>query len=133
MSTGNPSYFQAQGLKDIPRKSSTVAKPSRRPVDFSDSDREESEYETEGEEEERSPERKMEDSEPEWQDSEDEEQEQGQEEEEAAEGGASQEEAEVCSSLLGFYCACISVPLYDTNKDGCQEQRGGRVDGWSYV
>lgn len=86
---------KAQGLKDIPRKSSTVAKPSRRPVNFSDSEREESEYETEGEEEERSPERKMEDSEPEWQDSEEEEQEQEQEEEEeAAGGGASEEEAE---------------------------------------
>jgi len=101
-------------------------------VNFSDSEREESEYETEGEEEERSPERKMEDSEPEWQDSEEEEQEQEQEEEEeAAGGGASEEEAEVCRSLLGFYFACINFPLYEKDKDGCREQRGGRMDSWS--
>lgn len=78
---------KAQGLKDVPRKSSNAANSSRRPVDFSDSEREESEYETEGEEEERSPERKMEDSEPEWEDSEE-------EQEEAAVGVASEEEAE---------------------------------------
>ncbi|KAF5477130.1 hypothetical protein F2P56_003802 [Juglans regia] len=48
-----------KGPKDIPRKSSVPsAKLSRRPVDFSDSDREESEYETDGEEDERSPRRK---------------------------------------------------------------------------
>ncbi|KNA10585.1 hypothetical protein SOVF_142980 [Spinacia oleracea] len=74
---------KAQGLKDIPRKSSAAPK---RPVDFSDSERDESEYETDGAEEERSPERRMEDSEPEWQDSEDEEQE--------AAVAASEEEAE---------------------------------------
>ncbi|XP_074317087.1 protein LEO1 homolog [Silene latifolia] len=72
-------------LKDIPRKSSTGLKPSRRPVDFSGSDN----YETDGEEEE-VPERPYEDSEPEWQDSEDDVEPQ----EEAAEGGASEEEAE---------------------------------------
>ncbi|KAG2679427.1 hypothetical protein I3843_11G050300 [Carya illinoinensis] len=50
---------KSQGPKDIPRKSSVPsAKLSRRPVDFSDSDREESEYETDGEEDERSPRRK---------------------------------------------------------------------------
>lgn len=80
---------KAQGLKDVSRKLSVAPKSSRRPVDFSDSEREESEYETDGGEEERSPERRMEDSEPEWQDSEDEEQ-----EEEPVEGGASEEEAE---------------------------------------
>uniref|UniRef100_A0A803M0U5 Uncharacterized protein n=1 Tax=Chenopodium quinoa TaxID=63459 RepID=A0A803M0U5_CHEQI len=78
---------KAQGHKDIPRKLSNAPKTSRRPVDFSDSERDESEYETDGGEEERSPERRMEDSEPEWQDSEDEEQ--GE-----AVGGASEEEAE---------------------------------------
>lgn len=45
-----------QGPKDMPRKSTfQAAKSSRRPVDFSDSEKEESEYETEGEEEEGSP------------------------------------------------------------------------------
>uniref|UniRef100_A0A803L9H4 RNA polymerase-associated protein LEO1 n=2 Tax=Chenopodium quinoa TaxID=63459 RepID=A0A803L9H4_CHEQI len=78
---------KAQGHKDIPRKLSNAPKTSRRPVDFSDSERDESEYETDGGEEERSPERRMEDSEPEWKDSEDEEQ--GE-----AVGGASEEEAE---------------------------------------
>lgn len=62
-------------------------------MNFSDSEREESEYETDGGEDERSPERRMEDSEPEWQDSEDEEQ-----EAEAPEGGASEEEIEVRES-----------------------------------
>ncbi|KAG6412300.1 hypothetical protein SASPL_124975 [Salvia splendens] len=47
-------YFQ--GPKDMPRKSTfQAAKSSRRPVDFSDSEKEESEYETEGEEDEGSP------------------------------------------------------------------------------
>ncbi|XP_044485830.1 protein LEO1 homolog isoform X2 [Mangifera indica] len=48
-----------KGYRDIPRKSSLpAAKSSRRPVDFSDSEREESEYETDGEEDESSPLRK---------------------------------------------------------------------------
>nr|GMD07626.1 protein LEO1 homolog [Ipomoea batatas] len=38
--------------RDIPRKTSMpAARPSKRPVDFSESEKEESEYETEGEEE----------------------------------------------------------------------------------
>ncbi|KAJ6418438.1 hypothetical protein OIU84_001744 [Salix udensis] len=45
-----------KGQRDIPRKSSMSAgKSSKRPVDFSDSEREESEYETDGDEYERSP------------------------------------------------------------------------------
>ncbi|PIN03742.1 hypothetical protein CDL12_23727 [Handroanthus impetiginosus] len=45
-----------KGPKDIPRKSALpAAKSSRRPVDFSESERDESEYETEGEEDEGSP------------------------------------------------------------------------------
>ncbi|XP_041998268.1 protein LEO1 homolog isoform X2 [Salvia splendens] len=45
-----------KGPKDMPRKSTfQAAKSSRRPVDFSDSEKEESEYETEGEEDEGSP------------------------------------------------------------------------------
>ncbi|KAF9671457.1 hypothetical protein SADUNF_Sadunf12G0049800 [Salix dunnii] len=45
-----------KGQRDILRKSSMSAgKSSKRPVDFSDSDREESEYETDGDEYERSP------------------------------------------------------------------------------
>ncbi|XP_074277723.1 protein LEO1 homolog [Silene latifolia] len=76
-------------LKDIPRKSSAGLKTSQRPVDFSDSDKEGSYYETDGEEEE-APERPYEDSEPEWQDSEDD----VEPEEQAPQGGASDEEAE---------------------------------------
>lgn len=42
--------ISSQGTRDIPRKPSFHAsKSSGRPVDFSDSDREESEYETDGE------------------------------------------------------------------------------------
>ncbi|KAL1566357.1 protein LEO1 isoform X3 [Salvia divinorum] len=45
-----------KGPKDMPRKSTfQAAKSSRRPVDFSESEKEESEYETEGEEDEGSP------------------------------------------------------------------------------
>ncbi|KAK9669147.1 hypothetical protein RND81_13G111900 [Saponaria officinalis] len=77
-------------LKDIPRKSSAGLKASRRPVDFSGSEKDGSDYETDGEEEE-VPERPYEDSEPEWQDSEDDVE---APEEEAAEGGASEEETE---------------------------------------
>ncbi|GMN54263.1 hypothetical protein TIFTF001_023394 [Ficus carica] len=45
---------KSQGARDIPRKSSlSTAKSSHRPVDFSDSDRGESEYESDGEEDER--------------------------------------------------------------------------------
>ncbi|KAL8457549.1 hypothetical protein ACS0TY_035422 [Phlomoides rotata] len=48
-----------KGSKNIPRKSVFPAtKSSRRPVDFSDSEKEESEYETEGEEDEGSPPRR---------------------------------------------------------------------------
>lgn len=44
------SFFVLQ--RDIPRKTSMpAARPSKRPVDFSESEKEESEYETEGEEE----------------------------------------------------------------------------------
>lgn len=50
---------KSQGARDIPRKSSlSTAKSSHRPVDFSDSDRGESEYESDGEEDERSPPRR---------------------------------------------------------------------------
>lgn len=68
---------KTQGYRDIPRKSSApAAKSSRRPVEFSDSEREESEYESDGDEDERSPPRKrIEDEEPEYQEDEDEEQE----------------------------------------------------------
>ncbi|XP_058194792.1 protein LEO1 homolog isoform X2 [Rhododendron vialii] len=45
-----------QGQKDTPRK--PLVKSSRPPIDFSDSEREESEYETEGEEDERAPQRR---------------------------------------------------------------------------
>ncbi|XP_015943324.1 protein LEO1 homolog [Arachis duranensis] len=85
---------KSQGPKDIPRKSSMPpAKSSRRPVDYSDEEREESEYETEGEEDERPVSRKRaEDTEPEYEDEEDEEEEHY--EEEAQVNDASEEEQE---------------------------------------
>ncbi|KAL9254444.1 LEO1-like protein [Drosera capensis] len=67
---------KGRGFRDVPQKSSfSASKASRRPIDFSDSERDKSEYETDGEEEERSPPRHIEDSEPEYVDSEEEEQE----------------------------------------------------------
>ncbi|KDP31332.1 hypothetical protein JCGZ_11708 [Jatropha curcas] len=81
-----------KGHKDIVRKSSLpTVKSSKRPVNFSDSEREESEYESEGEEDERSPPRKRVE-EPEEEYEEDEEEEERYEEE--AEVGASEEEEE---------------------------------------
>ncbi|KAA8541022.1 hypothetical protein F0562_024840 [Nyssa sinensis] len=83
--------INAKGHKDIPRKSSLPAvKSSRRPVDFSESEREESEYESDGEEEERTPPRRRAE-EPER---EDEEEEEEHDEEEAVANEASEEEAE---------------------------------------
>ncbi|GAB2270091.1 hypothetical protein Dimus_005004 [Dionaea muscipula] len=79
---------KARGFRDAPQKSSLPAtKSSRRPVDFSDSEREESEYETEEEDVERNPPRKIEDSEPEYEEEE-------YDDEEAEEDVASEEEAE---------------------------------------
>ncbi|KAL5749044.1 hypothetical protein ACOSQ2_026341 [Xanthoceras sorbifolium] len=83
---------KSQGHRDIPRKSSLpAAKSSRRPVDFSDSEREESEYETDGEEDERSPLRKRVE-EPEAEYEEEEEEEEEHEEEEPDINRASEEE-----------------------------------------
>ncbi|XP_051115752.1 protein LEO1 homolog isoform X2 [Andrographis paniculata] len=81
-----------KGPKDIPRKSAMPAsRSSRRPVDFSDSEKEESEYETEGEEEEDSPQhRRNEEAEQDYEEDE-EENEQREEEENYAE---SEEETE---------------------------------------
>ncbi|KAK6123092.1 hypothetical protein DH2020_043153 [Rehmannia glutinosa] len=86
-----------EGPKDIPRKSAfPAAKSSRRPVDFSESEKEESEYETEGEEDEGSPpHRRDEDAEQDYAE-EDEEHEQ-REEEETYE---SEEEAEKGTSTI---------------------------------
>ncbi|XP_024976368.1 protein LEO1 homolog isoform X1 [Cynara cardunculus var. scolymus] len=81
---------KSQGHKDTPRKSSLNAiKSSRRPVDDYESEREESEYETEGEEDERSPPRRRAE-EPERYDDEDEEEQY----EEALADEASEEETE---------------------------------------
>ncbi|KAI5330212.1 PREDICTED: RNA [Prunus dulcis] len=84
-----------KGTKDIPRKSSLpTAKSSRRSMDFSDSERGESEYETDGEEDEISPPRKRaEDPEPEYEDEEEEEEEEEHEEAEVNEA-SDEEEAE---------------------------------------
>ncbi|KAG6752987.1 hypothetical protein POTOM_043031 [Populus tomentosa] len=80
-----------KGQRDIPRKSSMSAvKSSKRPVDFSDSEREESEYETDGDEYERSPVHKRVD-EPEH---EYEEEEEEHYEEDTEVNGASEEEEE---------------------------------------
>lgn len=81
---------KSQGHKDTPRKSSLNAmKSSRRPVDDYESEREESEYETEGEEDERSPPRRRAE-EPERYDDEEEEEQY----EEALADEASEEETE---------------------------------------
>ncbi|XVE54710.1 hypothetical protein DITRI_Ditri03aG0103600 [Diplodiscus trichospermus] len=71
---------KSQGYKDIPRKPSLSGVKSRRPINFSESDREESEYETEEEEDERSPHKRIEDEEPEYEESEEEEEEENYEE-----------------------------------------------------
>ncbi|KAK9278642.1 hypothetical protein L1049_028215 [Liquidambar formosana] len=82
---------KSQGHKDISRKSSLpAAKSSRRPVDFSDSEREESEYESDGEEYERSPPRKR----AEEQEQEYEEEEEERDEEEAEANGVTSDEDE---------------------------------------
>ncbi|KAB2609443.1 RNA polymerase-associated protein LEO1-like [Pyrus ussuriensis x Pyrus communis] len=63
---------KSQGPKDIPRKSSLpTAKSSRRSMGLSDSEKDESEYETDGEDDE-PPHKMAEDSEPEYEDSEEE-------------------------------------------------------------
>ncbi|XP_061346651.1 protein LEO1 homolog isoform X2 [Gastrolobium bilobum] len=63
-----------KGPKDIPRKSPLPpAKSSQHPMDYSDDDREESEYETDGEEDERPLSHKREDTEPEYEGEEEEE------------------------------------------------------------
>ncbi|KAJ4961697.1 hypothetical protein NE237_021607 [Protea cynaroides] len=81
---------RSQVHKDIPRKPSFPSnRSSRRPVDFSDSEREESEYESDGDEGERSPLRKREE-EPEHEDEEEEEQ----DEEDTGANEESEEEAE---------------------------------------
>ncbi|OVA00791.1 Leo1-like protein [Macleaya cordata] len=78
---------RSQVHKETPQKSSLAsARASRRPVEFSDSEREESEYESDGYEEEASPSRKRAE-EPENEDDE-------QDEEEAGANEASEEEAE---------------------------------------
>ncbi|XP_044477084.1 protein LEO1 homolog isoform X2 [Mangifera indica] len=82
-----------KGHRDIPWKSSLpAAKSSKRPVDFSDSEREESEYETDGEEDERSPRKRVD--EPEQEYDEEEEGEEEHEEEEQDMNRVSEEEEE---------------------------------------
>lgn len=80
----------------------SAVKSSKRPVDFSDSEREESEYETDGDEYERSPVHKRVD-EPEH---EYEEEEEEHYEEDTEVNGASEEE-EVCESILLFCLYCL--------------------------
>ncbi|XP_010546202.1 PREDICTED: protein LEO1 homolog isoform X2 [Tarenaya hassleriana] len=81
-----------QSHRDIPRRPSS-AKPSRRPVEFSESEREESEYETEGEDEERSPPRKrIEEPEDEYEEEAEEDEEEEQEEDAKANRYSEEEE-----------------------------------------
>lgn len=99
-------YYYSQGHKDIPRKSSLSAvKSSRRPVDFSDSEREESEYESDGEEDERSFSRKRAE-EPEEEYAEEEEEEDEHDEEEAEANEESEEEVEVCRFVSKLFIVC---------------------------
>ncbi|GMY15531.1 protein LEO1 homolog isoform X1 [Fagus crenata] len=87
---------KSQGSKDFPRKSSLpTAKSSRRPVDFSDSEREESEYESDGEEDERSPPRKRAEEPVQEYEEEEEDEEEEHDEQEAEVNEASEEEEEV--------------------------------------
>lgn len=90
-------YYQPQGQKDTPRK--PLVKSSRPPIDFSDSEREESEYETEGEEDERAPQRRRIDE----LEEEDEYEEDDHDEEERAANEASDEEPEVCRYFFGTF------------------------------
>lgn len=101
-----PLGYQPQGHRDIPHKLSSLpaAKSSRRPVDFSESEREESEYETDGEEDERSPPFKRVE-EPEQDYEEDEE-----EEPDMNRASEDEEEAEVCQC---FECFNVWVFLLD--------------------
>uniref|UniRef100_A0A7N0TPH0 RNA polymerase-associated protein LEO1 n=1 Tax=Kalanchoe fedtschenkoi TaxID=63787 RepID=A0A7N0TPH0_KALFE len=78
-----------QGHRPVPRKPPPPTKSSKRPVDFSDSERDESEYETDGDEYGRSPPRKKQEvREPEYDD-----EEEYQDEEEEEEANASSDEA----------------------------------------
>ena len=96
--------YQSQGYKDIPHKSSlSDVKSSRRPINFSESDREESEYETEGEEDERSPHKRIEDEEPEYEESEEEEEEEHYEEVDANTNRVLEEEEEAEVFFSFFY------------------------------
>lgn len=102
----------------------SAVKSSKRPVDFSDSEREESEYETDGDEYERSPVHKRVD-EPEHEYEEEEEH----YEEDTEVNGASEEE-EVCECILLFclYClfhnhcgeVCLQIVNVPQNKFGAQ-------------
>lgn len=97
--------YQPQGHRDIPRKSSTLpaAKSSRQPIDFSESEREESEYETDGEEDERSPLRKrVEGPEQDYEEEEEEEEEEQEEEPDINRASDDEEEAVVCPCFKCF-------------------------------
>ncbi|KAI3504692.1 hypothetical protein L1887_26357 [Cichorium endivia] len=92
---------KSQGHNNTPRKSSLQAmKSSRRPVDDYESEREESEYETEGEEDERSPPRRRAE-EPQQYDDEEEEEEEEDQYEEALADDASEEETELKHKASG--------------------------------
>ncbi|XP_042040519.1 protein LEO1 homolog [Salvia splendens] len=104
-----------KGQKDMPRKSTfQAAKSSRRPVDFSDSEKEESEYETEGEEDEGSPpHRRHEEAE---QDSGEEDEELQQREQEEA-YDESEEEAEEPKQKVRDSGGCLKRKGIDSDED----------------
>ncbi|XVF49981.1 hypothetical protein PTKIN_Ptkin04bG0059500 [Pterospermum kingtungense] len=100
-----------QSYRDIPRKSSSSdVKSSRRPIGFSESDREESEYETEGAEDERSPHNRIEDEEPEYEESEEEEE--RYEELDTNTNKASEEEEEAEVLIYYFVYSSASFPCF---------------------
>lgn len=104
------SVYQSQGYRDTPRKSSlSDAKSARRPIAFSESDREESEYETDGAEDERSPHNRIEDEEPEYEESEEEEH---YEELDANTNRDSEEEEEAEVLIYYFLYSSASFPCF---------------------
>nr|POE91198.1 protein leo1 like [Quercus suber] len=131
---------KSQGPKDIPRKSSLpTAKSSRRPVDFSDSEREESEYESDGEEDERSPPRKR--AEEPVQEYEEEEEEEEHDEQEAEVNEASEEEEEeeaeetVQCHIINKLSALSGAVMITLKGNGCarwsQNRRVGSLEAVS--
>ncbi|CAK7322803.1 unnamed protein product [Dovyalis caffra] len=98
-----------KGHRDmLPKSSMSSVKSSKRPVDFSDSEREESEYETDGDEYEKSPVRKRVD-EPEQEYEEEEEEEEERYEEDTEVNGVSEEEEIVMTLACGEDYSSVAI------------------------